>query len=107
MDMQIMNGHYLMGDFRPGEKSKERQLPKREIRALLVMDNIGVPALPCVEQSQGNPACSIDETPNPGSAGIISIRIKRCGNETVSATKKGRSVIIFVFAHAMTRYNVD
>ncbi len=102
-----MNGHYLMRDFRLCEKGKKGQLSKRENIALLVMENIGVATLLCVEQSQRNPACTIDEASNPGSVRFISIRIKRCGNETVFAIKKGRRATIFIFTHTMTRYNLD
>ena len=101
-----MKGHHLIRYFRLCEKSKEGQLPKRENTALLVMENIGVFTLLCVLQSQRNPACTIDEASNPGSVSI-SIRIKRCGNETVFATKKGRSATIIIFTHTMTRYNLD
>jgi hypothetical protein len=89
------------------EKSEKGQLPKREFVGLLVMEDIGVSTLLCVEQSQRNPACTIEEASNPGSVRFISIRIKRCGNQTVFATKKGRRATIFIFTHTMTRYNLD
>jgi hypothetical protein len=71
------------------------------------MENIGVFTLLCVAQSQRDPACIIDEALNPGSGRFISIRIKRCGNEAAFAMKKGRRATIFIFTHAMTRYNLD
>jgi hypothetical protein len=89
------------------EKSESGQLPKREHIALLVMKNIGVTTLLCVEQSQRDPACTIDEASNLGSRNFISVRIKRCGNETVITIKKGRRATIVIFTHTMTRYNVD
>jgi hypothetical protein len=58
------------------------------------MENIGVSTLLCVEQSQRNPACTIEEALNPGSVRFISIRIKRCGDETIFAIKKGRRVTV-------------
>jgi hypothetical protein len=71
------------------------------------MENVGVSTLLCVEQSQRNPACTIDKASNPGSVRIVSIRIKRRGNETVFAIKKGRRASIIILAHTMTRYNLD
>jgi len=105
--IEIMNGHYCMRSFPLYGKSEKGQLSKRENIALLVMENIGVSALLCVEPSQRNPACTIGEASNPGSVRLVSIRIKRCGNETVFAIKKGRRVAIFIFTHTITRYNLD
>jgi hypothetical protein len=73
----------------------------------MVMEDSGVSALICVKQSQRNPACTIKEVLKPGSVRLISIRIKRCGNETAFAMKKGRRALISIFTHTMTRYNLD
>jgi hypothetical protein len=71
------------------------------------MENISVSTLLCVAQSQKKPASTIDEALNLGPVRFIYIRIKRCGNETVFAIKKGRSATIIVFTRAMTGYNLD
>jgi hypothetical protein len=71
------------------------------------MEDIGIATLLCIAQSQRNPACPIDEVSNPGSVRLISKRIKRCGNETVFAIKKGRRATIFIFTHTTTRYYLD
>lgn len=94
IDVHVMNGHHFIRYFRLCEKSKKGQLSKRLDTGLLVMENIGVSTLLCVEQFQRNPACTIEKALNPRSIRHISIRIKRRGNETVFAIKKGRRVTI-------------